>query len=98
MSGIHDLERALQLLRHFDVPPFVCVNVYDINEENADRIVDFCRENGIEVVGKIPFNAVVTEAMVNGKPVVEYAPESDVAKEIQKMWEKILSALQFGSV
>jgi MinD-like ATPase involved in chromosome partitioning or flagellar assembly len=41
---------------------------------------------------------VVTEAMVNGKPIVEYAPESDVAKEIQKMWEKILSALQLGSV
>ena len=98
MSGIHDLERALQLLRHFDVPPFVCVNVYDINEENADEIVDFCRENGIEVVGKIPFNHVVTEAMVNGKPIVEYAAESDVAKEIQRMWEKTLSALQFGSV
>jgi len=97
MAGIHDLERALQLLRHFNVPPFVCVNMYDINKDNADKIVNFCKENGIEVVGKIPFNPVVTKAMVNGKPIVEYAFESDVAKEIEKMWEKILSALQFGS-
>ncbi len=97
MAGIHDLERALQLLRHFNVPPFVCINMYDINKDNADRIVSFCKENGIEVVGKIPFNPMVTKAMVDGKPIVEYALESDVAKEIEKMWEKILSALQYGS-
>jgi len=97
MSGIHDLERALQLLKHFGVPPFVCVNMYDINRDNAYRIVSFCRENSIEVVGKIPFNPVVTEAMVNGKSIVEFAPESDVAIEIEKMWKKILSALEHGS-
>jgi len=97
MSGIHDLERALQLLKHFGVPPLVCVNMYDINRDNAYRIVSFCRENSIEVVGKIPFNPVVTEAMVNGKSIVEFALESDVAIEIEKMWKKILSALEHGS-
>jgi len=97
MSGIHDFERALQLLKHFNVTPFVCVNMYDINKDNAEKIVSFCRENDIEVVGKIPFNPVVTEAMVNGKPIAEYAPESDVAKEIGNMWKKVLSALQYKS-
>ena len=97
MSGIHDLERALELLKHFNVQPFVCVNMYDINEDNVEKIVSFCKENGIEVVGKIPFNPIVTEAMVNGKPVVEYASEMNVAREIRKMWEKILSALKYGS-
>jgi MinD superfamily P-loop ATPase len=66
----------------------------DINEDNADKIVGFCREHSIEVVGKISFNPVVTEAMVNGKPIAEYALESDVAKEIENMWQKTLSALQ----
>ena len=97
MSGIHDLERALQLLRHFSIPPFVCVNVYDINEENAEKIVGFCKEEGVEVVGRIPFNPIVTKAMVNGKPVIEYAPKSDVAKEIEDMWKRILSALKYES-
>jgi len=97
MSGIHDLERALGLLAHFDVLPFVCVNMYDINKDNTEKIVSFCKENGIEVVGKIPFNPVVTESMVNGKPIVEYAPESDVARQIESMWEKLLSALKCGS-
>jgi len=92
MSGIHDLKRALQLLEHFNVQPFVCVNTYDINRDNAEKIESFCKENGIDVIGKIPFNPIVTEAMVNGKTIIEYSPRSAVAKEIEGIWEK-LSAL-----
>jgi MinD superfamily P-loop ATPase len=92
MSGIHDLKRALQLLEHFNVQPFVCVNTYDINKDNAEKIESFCKENGIDVIGKIPFNPIVTEAMVNGKTIIEYSPRSAVAKEIDSIWEK-LSAL-----
>jgi MinD superfamily P-loop ATPase len=93
LSGIHDLERAIQLLRHFNVRPFVCVNMYDINGDNTNRILKFCEKNDVEVVGKIPFNLVVTKAMVNGKAVIEYSPESDVAKEIVDMWRRLCSEL-----
>jgi MinD superfamily P-loop ATPase len=79
------------------VRPFVCINMYDINDENTKRIVDFCGENRVEVVGKIPFNTIVTEAMVNEKPIVEYASESEVAKKIVEMWKRITSALKCGS-
>lgn len=89
VSGIHDLERVSRLLAHFSVLPFVCVNKYDINVENTEKIARFCKENSIEIVGKIPFNMVVTEAMVNGKTVAEYSPESDVAKEIENIWKKV---------
>jgi MinD superfamily P-loop ATPase len=97
MSGIHDLERVLRLLGHFNVRPFVCINMHDINDENTKRIADFCGENGIEVVGKIPFNPIVTEAMVNEKPIIEYAPESEVTKRIIGMWKRTVSALKSGS-
>jgi len=89
MSGIHDLKRALQLLEHFNVQPFVCVNTYDINKDNAEKIESFCKENGINVIGKIPFNPIVTEAMVNGKTIIEYSPRNAVAKEIEGIWEKL---------
>jgi len=94
MSGIHDLKRALQLLTHFNVPSFVCINMYDINTDNTKKTTSFCKENDIEVIGKIPFNPIVTKAMINGKPIVEYAPKSDVAEEIRNMWKKLLSALK----
>jgi MinD superfamily P-loop ATPase len=96
MSGIHDLKRALRLLEHFNVTPFVCVNMYDINRDNTEKIIHFCKENSIEIAGRIPFNPKVTEAMVNGKTITDYSPESDVAKEIEVIWKKLCSALSLG--
>ena len=97
MSGIHDLERALQLLEHFSVTPLVCVNMYDINRDNTEKILRFCKENSIEVVGRIPLNPKVTEAMVNGKTIIEYAAESDVAKEIGKIWKTCKDSFNLGN-
>jgi MinD superfamily P-loop ATPase len=93
MSGIHDLERALQLLSHFHIRPLVCINMYDINKENTEKIVEFCEKNGIYVAGKIPFDPIVTEAMVNGKTVVQYSPRCTVSRGIETVWEQILSVL-----
>jgi MinD superfamily P-loop ATPase len=97
MSGIHDLQRALQLLAHFSVKPLVAVNMHDINLDNTEKILSFCKENSIEVVGRIPFNPKVTEAMVNGKTIVEYAPESDVAKEIENIWKSCKDSFNLGN-
>ena len=96
MSGIHDLKRALRLLEHFNVTPFVCVNMYDINRDNTKKIMHFCKESNIEIAGRIPFNPKVTEAMVNGKTIIDYSPESDVAKEIEVIWKKLYSSLSLG--
>jgi MinD superfamily P-loop ATPase len=92
-SGIHDLERAIQLLRHFNVKALVCVNMYDVNKDNTYKISRFCEENGLKVVGNIPFNPVVTEAMVNGKTIMEHSPECDVAKEIAAIWNRLCTEL-----
>jgi MinD superfamily P-loop ATPase len=89
MSGIHDLKRALQLLEHFSVTPLVCVNMYDINVDNTEKIIRFCRENSVEIVGQVSFSPKVTEAMVNGKTIVDCFPREPVTKEIKSVWEKI---------
>jgi MinD superfamily P-loop ATPase len=95
LSGIHDLKRALQLLEHFSVTPLVCVNMYDINMDNTAEVMRFCKENNVKVVGKVPFSSKVTEAMVNGKTIVEYYPKGAVSKEIKSVW-KIISSLISG--
>jgi MinD superfamily P-loop ATPase len=89
LSGIHDLKRVLQLLNHFNVTPYVCVNMYDINIDNTEKIESFCRENNAEVVGRIHFDSKITEAMVNEKTIIEYEPQNGVSQEILKMWNKM---------
>jgi MinD superfamily P-loop ATPase len=93
LSGIHDMERALGLLNHFGVPSLVCINKYDINEENTNKIAKYCGSKGVDVVGKIPFDSIVTESMVVGKTVVEYSPNNRVSQKIEMAWGKLLSTL-----
>jgi len=88
MSGLHDLERIMDVTRHFGIASVVCINKYDINEENSKRITEFCRQRGIEVVGNIPYDPVVTEAMVAGMPVVEFS-EGKVSEAIKDVWRSI---------
>lgn len=93
LSGIHDMERVIGVCHHFNIPALVCINKYDINEENSQKIERYCKTQNVEVVAKIPFDNVVTEAMVKGIPVVEYS-ESAVSKEIKSLWQNVSKSLQ----
>jgi MinD superfamily P-loop ATPase len=95
LSGIHDLERVLKLLDHFNVVHFVCINMYDVNICNTNKILSVCKEKS-KVVGTIPFSSEVTQAMVNEKTIVEYSPDSGVAQEIRSMWNKMCQYLGEG--
>ena len=94
LSGIHDLKRVLQLLEHFHVTPFVCINMYNINTDNTNKILAFCKENEIDVLGTVMFSLEITQAMVNGKTIIEYSPKSSATKEITAIWKKICFILK----
>ena len=95
LSGMHDLDRVLGVCSHFGVPALVCINKYDLNEENAHQIEDFCRRQGVEVISRIPFDSVVTEALVQGLPVVEYC-ENGIARDIEMLWQGVSAILDRG--
>ncbi|MDY7033835.1 MAG: ATP-binding protein [Thermodesulfobacteriota bacterium] len=96
LSGIHDLERVLDVAKHFNIPGVVCINKYDINLENSRTIKEYCHERSIEVVGEIPYDPIVTKAMVQRKSIVEY--DSGMIVDITKnMWGRINGILQNGS-
>jgi MinD superfamily P-loop ATPase len=88
LSGIHDLDRVIGVCRHFNVPAVVCINKYDINEDNTRQIEDFCSNQGIEVAARIPFDNVVTEALVRGVPVAAYS-DGKVSQEMKKLWDGV---------
>jgi len=92
LSGIHDLERVLGVCHHFGIPILVCINKYDLNEDNTHQIEDYCLDLGVEVAAKIPFDNIVTEALVEKLPVVEYS-QGKVTQEIQSLWQRISLAL-----
>ena len=88
LSGIHDLKRVIGVCHHFAVPVIVCINKYDINQDNSRQIEDYCQGQGIEVAAQIPFDISVTKALIKGVPVVEYS-RNRVSREIERLWQSI---------
>ena len=88
LTGIHDMERVVQMAHHFKTQTACCINKYDLNLQNSKQIESWCEINSIPVIGKIPFDEEVTKSMVQGLPMTEYANNS-VSKEIEKVWQKL---------
>jgi MinD superfamily P-loop ATPase len=93
ISAISDLERVLALVRHFKIEPVVLINKYDINLENTKTIEKFCERDGIEIVGQIPFDNTFTQAMIEGKTIVEFG-NLNLAEEIRGIWGKIRARIR----
>ncbi len=92
VSGIHDLDRILSVAKQFKVRSLVCINKFDINVENTERIEELCKVKGIEIIGKIPYDPVVIKAMITGKPVIELS-KNEVADKIRIIWKRIMDCL-----
>lgn len=84
LSGIHDLERVLGVCQHFGIPARVCINKYDLNMDNTRQIENYCLNQGVQVAARIPFDNIVTEAMVRELPVVEYS-QGKVSQQIESL-------------
>jgi len=93
LSAIHDLKRILGVADHFHIPALVCINKYDINIENTTDIETFCEKNNRDIVGKIPYDPVVTQAMIHEQAITEYQ-DHPVTDAITHMWKSILEKLK----
>jgi len=61
--------------------------------DNTEKIENYCKSNSIEIVGKLPYDNIVTESMIHEKTIVEYSKE-DFSDIIIDMWNKIEGRLK----
>ncbi len=88
-SSLHDAERLMQLIDNFELPTFVIINKYDLEENISNHIEQFFTDKNIPVVAKIPYNNLMVDAMMMKQNVIEYAPDSNISKIIKKGWEMV---------
>ena len=88
MSGLHDADRVIQVANHFNVPVKMVINKHDLNLDTSEIIAAYCRKNKIQLIGKIPFDKSVVEAMVERKTIVEFT-DGKVKDEICSIWDKL---------
>jgi MinD superfamily P-loop ATPase len=94
-SGVHDLERVLELLDRFGVPAVVLINKDDLSAGFAAQVEEIARKADAEIVGRIPFSPEVPRALARGElPLVVEA----IAVPLAEAWQRIGAALSSNAV
>ena len=93
IAGVHDLERILATTEHFRVPAALVINKWDLDAERVAEIEHFAEERDIPIAGRVPFDTVVTEAIVQGRPVTAY-DEAKVRASLEQAWHVVRALLR----
>jgi MinD superfamily P-loop ATPase len=96
ISGLHDLQRLIRVCEAFHVEMYVVINKYTLADTVSQEIERYCNEQGIRVVGKIPFDPTVIESVRARKPITRYA--TPAADALKAMWEQLEAALNASDV
>jgi len=93
LSGLHDAERVVSVAKHFGILTKLIVNKYDLNMDMTEKIAQYCKDNNIDLIGKIPFDKSVVESMVSGKTIMEHTT-GHAKEEIEKAWQVLQEKLK----
>ncbi len=91
VSGRHDLDRVLQVVRGFGLPFAVLVNKADLNPDMAEAIAAEATEAGALFVTRVEYDPAVTRAQVAGVDIITYGGHAATA--IEEAWMETASAL-----
>lgn len=92
MSGLHDLQRVVNLAKHFQLKILVSINKWDINKDMSYKIISYLEENNIENVGNISFNRKFVQANIEGKIVLEY-DDGQINSEFDTVFTRTMKCL-----
>jgi MinD superfamily P-loop ATPase len=91
VSGISDMRRIVETAKNFRTKTAVCINKYDTNLEKAKKIKDFCREQGLAFVGRIPYDPKAVQAVNDGRTIAEIKSSAGIA--VRAVFENTLKLI-----
>ncbi len=91
LSGLSDLKRLMKTAETFQTKLAVCVNKWDVSPEATGQIQDFCREQSIPFVGKIPYDPAASAAINAGKSVVD--AQCPAGSALREIYRKVVNLL-----
>jgi MinD superfamily P-loop ATPase len=92
LSGLHDLERILDVTRHFGISARIVINKWDLSPETTARIEAFARQERVEIEGKIPYDPAVPIALLEGRNAVEIT-DSPAGRAMREIVSRVLSEM-----
>lgn len=91
LSALHDLKRVVNVSRRFGVEIFVVINRFDLEPGVCQEIERFCEDEGLLILGKVPFDPAVVAAVRRGVPVT--STDSPASEALYQIKEKLAREL-----
>ena len=88
LSGLHDLERVVELCLRSNLSVGLCINKVDLNPEISAQIESWAEERSVPVLGRIRYDDSVTAAQVHRQTVVEWST-GPASADIVALWERL---------
>ncbi|MDY0262420.1 P-loop NTPase [Syntrophotalea acetylenica] len=92
VSGVHDMERVLELAEHFKIAALIVINKADLHAGQAQRIEEIAQQRNARVIARIPFDRQVNDALLAGKTVIEYG-RGPAFEAMQQIWNHLKQEL-----
>jgi MinD superfamily P-loop ATPase len=92
-SGEHDLERIVELLRHFEIPGLVIINKADLAPTRTAALCDTVSSWGLEMAGELPFVEGIPRELARGGTPLE-VPQ--LREALERIWTVIQQRLSGG--
>ncbi len=92
VSGLHDLRRVYKLVKRFGIQAGCIINKADLNPAVLVDLRRFLADEGIIELAEIPYDERFTEAMTQGKTIVEW--DSSFEAILKECWSRLTGALR----
>lgn len=89
ISSLHDAKRVIELVKGFRIPVLAVINKYDIHLGMTLQTKNYLQSADVKLLGEIPFAETMVKAMIEGKSIHEYEPESTPAIRISSLWKEL---------
>ncbi|MEO7674958.1 MAG: hypothetical protein ABIU09_12880 [Pyrinomonadaceae bacterium] len=95
--SLETARRTLPLARGLGINHiYAVVNKYR-SAEDEKAVTDFCRNNGLDIIAQIPFDANVTQADLEGRSLYDFNSDSPVVKEVEKLAETLRTSIPLNN-
>jgi MinD superfamily P-loop ATPase len=90
LSGFHDLQRIYELIKLRGIKAVLIINKWDLNPEISQKIENWANEQGIYLIGKMPFSTTIAGCIAEAKIP---STNSQIRNLLFPIWENILQQL-----
>ena len=92
LSGISDMERILKTVANFGPKVAVCINKYDTNIDITETIEEYCKNNNISYVGRIPYDKAAYTAANKEVNITDI--ECEAGKAVKEIFNKTVKVVE----